>query len=271
MKRKFFLTRLFLILLAANINVCFAQTDTTTNFLDPSNTNKVVTINAEVNYLRHYLWRSILFGSNDVSQPAINIGYKGFYINLACNLNLIPKNLPKEFYSKNVFYDEQDIEIGYSNTFKKLECKVRAMAYYYFNQIGSPSTKELSISLTHPIYKKLNGFTEWVADINAYKGSVYNNTGISYEFTKGKNDFGIKSSVGFGNNNFNAAYFDVDKSAVFYWGNQLELTHNFKSFYCRFSAESNRYTHKEIKESAGQNNTSNFSITVGKDVSIKIK
>jgi hypothetical protein len=272
MKYKDLLKQLFLLLMAFTIsNSLFAQADTTIKKIDSIKANNAITITAEVNYLRHYLWRSILFGSNDVSQPTINIEYKGFYINLACNLNLIPKNLSEEFYEKKVFFDEQDVEIGYANTFKKLDYKVRILAYYYFNQIGSPSTKEISVSLSHPIYKNLTGFTEFVKDIRAYKGGLYNNTGLAYEFTKGKTDFAIKSSMGYGNATFTNAYFGIEKAGLFYWGNQVEVTHNFKTFYCRLSAETNFYTRKDIKEAAEQNTTSNFGITFGKEFNLKLK
>jgi hypothetical protein len=247
------------------------QADTSIKVLPIADTNKGIIVTAEANYLRHYLWRSISFGSDDVSQPNINFEYKGFYINLACNLNLIPKNLRKELYSKQVVFDEQDVEIGYSNTFKNVEYKARVMAYYYFNQPTSPSTKEFNISLEYPIYKGLSVFTEGVADIKAYKGALYNNTGIGYEFSKGKNDFEISTALGSGNNKFIESYFFVEKSGPFFWGNQITLTHNFKSFYCKFFAEYNFYLQKAIKEETGLNNTSNFSITLGKEFTIKLK
>lgn len=272
MNRKFILKKIVLVTLLLNTLSCvYGQADSIIKIIDTIKPKNAITITAEVNYLRHYLWRSILFGSNDVSQPLLGIAYKGFYLNLNCNLNYIPKNLPEELYIKKVVYDEQDIEIGYTNSFKKLDYQVRFLAYYYFNQIGSPNTKEISISLSHPIYKNLSGFTEFVTDINAYKGAIYNNTGISYEGTKKKTDIEIKSSFGYGNANFSDAYFGVPKSGLLFWGNQIEVKHTFKSMYCKLLVEHNFYLQNAIKNETGVNNTSNFIFTLGKEFTIKLK
>jgi hypothetical protein len=226
-----------------------------------------IEITAEVNYMKRYLWRAILFGNNDVSQPSVAIGYKHFFVNLGSNINYIPKNLPDEFYSKKVMYDEQDIEIGYGNSIKKLDYEVKTMAYYYFNQIGSPNTKEASLKLSYPVIKNITAFTETVVDIQAYKGSVYNNTGAVWEYSHKKNDFLLQANTGFGSNKFTAAYFgtEEDSGGLLYLGSKAAVTHNFKNFYCCISGEYNVYTNKQVKIATEINNTSNFTITLGKE------
>jgi hypothetical protein len=250
--------------------VCFAikstqaQNDSTTTL--PIAAKEKVEITAEVNYLKHYLWRAILFGSDDVSQPSVAIGYKHFFVNLGCNINYIPKNLPEEFYSKKVMYDEQDVEIGYGNSIKKLDYEIKTMAYYYFNQIGSPNTKEASLKLSYPVIKNITAFTETVVDIQSYKGSVYNNTGTTWEYSHKKNDFLLQANAGFGSNKFTAAYFGTEEDAagLLYWGGKAAITHNFKNFYCTLAGEYNVYANKSVKVATDINNTSNFILTLGK-------
>ncbi len=227
-------------------------------------------INAEVNYLRHYLWRAIEFGSNDVSQPVLSATYHNFLLALSANLNYFPKNLPKELYKKQVVFDEQDVEIGYSNNYKKLDYAIKADAYFYFNQIGSPSTVEANISFEYPLCKNIVAFTENVFDVRAYAGSYYNNTGLQWEYEKDKNIFSIKANAGSGNAKFNEAYFGGQASGIFYWGTSAAIVHNFNKFYARLNAEYNLYT-KDVVASTALSNTSNFAISFGKDFRLPLK
>ena len=104
---------------------------------------KKLTGSFEMNYLRHYLWRGAEFGNNDVAQPELVLTKNNFSLALCANFNYIPKNVPKEYYSRNAIFDEQDVEIRYANTWGKFDCEFKAMAYFYFFQIGSPNTAEL--------------------------------------------------------------------------------------------------------------------------------
>ncbi len=263
-------TNLSFKLLAAFLAVQLSATAQTTVVADsalPAKTKSKLEITAEINYMRHYLWRAVLFGNNDVSQPSIAIGYKHFFINLSSNINFITKKLPDAYYRRKVMYDEQDIEIGYGNSIKKLGYEIKTMAYFYFYQIGTPNTNEGSLKLSYPILKNITAHTETVVDLNAYKGSVYNNTGATWGYTRKKNDFLLQASAGFGSNKFTAAYFSTEEDAagLLYLGSKAAVTHNFKNFYCTIAGEYNSYTNKVVKIAAGVNNTSNYSITLGKE------
>jgi hypothetical protein len=234
----------------------------------------IIEIKAEVNYLKHYLWRSILFGSDDVSQPFISITYKNIFVNFASNINYIPKNLPTEQYKKKVAYDEQDLEFGYAGNIKKLDFEIKADAYLYFYQPLSPSTAELNLKLIHPIYKNISAFSENVIDIAAYNGAYYNNTGLMWDYTKAKTNIVLQTSVGLANSTFYEAYFGTETNAVkgiLFGGAKAELTQNFKSFYLKIMGEYELYTKKEIKDITERNNVTNVAISIGKDLSIKLK
>jgi hypothetical protein len=227
--------------------------------------NNAVTVTAEINYMRHYLWRGILFGSNDVSQPSINIQYRHFFIKPGVNLNLVKKNLPKEFYKKPVMYDEQDIEAGYSNSIGKLDYEIKLMAYFYFNQINSPSTSEMGFSLGYPIAKNISLHTETAIDIRAYKGGFYNSTFAAWEYSIKQNDFAIQAGLSMGNKKFTDAYLGAEVPGLLFWSGRAAFTHNMKNCYLTISGDYNVYSSKAVKEAAGVSTTDNFTITLGRN------
>ncbi len=224
-----------------------------------------VTITAEANYLKHYLWRGALFGNDDVSQPFVNINYKKFTLGFCANINLRPSKLSDEFYSKKVMYDEQDFELGYAASAGKLEFEVKAMAYIYFHQIGSPSTGEGYLKLSYPICKDISAFAETAVDAAAYKGSVYYNAGLNWEKSVGNFDFSFMVNAALGSKKFTEVYYYAEGSGLLFTGSKLNVTHNFKKFYLTLSGEHNFYLNNAIKESAGRNTTSNFSISLGRE------
>ena len=143
--------------------------------------DKKLTGSFEMNYLRHYLWRGAEFGNNDVAQPELVLTHNNFSLAFCSNLNYIPQNVPKEYYTRNAFFDEQDIEIRYSNKWGKFDCEFKAMAYFYFSQINSPNTAELYSWTGYPIWKELSVFTENSVDFINYCGAAYSNNGLYLE------------------------------------------------------------------------------------------
>jgi hypothetical protein len=227
-------------------------------------------INVETNYMKRYLWRGLLFGNDDVCQPVLGITYKKWTLNLSSNINYVPKNVPKESYTKPVAFDEQDIEILYSDKIGKLDYEIKADMYIYFHQINSPSTAEFNAKFSYPVYKNFTLSSENVFDVNAYSGAYYNNTALEWAVTKGKTDIGIGVNMGMGNAAFNNTYFGGETSGIFYWGTSVEVKQQFKQFYARINGEYNFYNKEEIKVASEINNTSNLSITIGKDFKIKL-
>lgn len=223
-----------------------------------------ITGNIEMNYIRHYIWRGILFGSNDVAQPELNLKWRKLSLSLAANLNYNPAALPKEYYTKKVVYDEQDIEVGYSTSYKKLDIECKAMAYFYMNQIGSPSTAELYNKTAFNITEKFALFTENVVDMASYRGAYYNNTGICYSNSFG-NGFGIEGTLyaSAGNKKFNAAYFESGTGGFNLIGGSIEATKEIGSLYLCFFAEINNYSNKTIQQSTGLQKTYNYSFAIG--------
>jgi hypothetical protein len=234
------------------------------------NSNPKLEINMEANYMQHYIWRAISFGSDNVSQPMISFTYGKAFLTLTSNFNLDPKNLSDELYSKQTIFDEQDVEIGFTGAIKKLDYIVKASRYTYFFQPTSPSTSEFNVYLSHPLYKGISVFSENVFDLEAYNSAYYNNAGLAWEYTRGKTDFALQASLGMGNAKFNASYFGGEKGGLMYYASKAEITQNFKRLYLKIMGEYNIYATNEIKASSERNNTSNFAIIIGKDFSINL-
>jgi hypothetical protein len=230
--------------------------------------NKQFSITAEANYLKHYLWRGALFGNDDVSQPFVSVSYKNFTAGFGANINLRPSKLSDEFYSKKVMYDEQDFELGYSSKLGKLEFTVKAMAYIYFHQIETPSTAEGYIKLSYPLTKNITAFTETAADAASYKGAIYNSSGLLWEKSAGSVDFLVQANAAFASPVFTNVYYYTEASGLLFTGMQAAVQKNFKQCYLKLAGEHNFYLNKAIIENSGRKSTSNFSVAVGKEISL---
>jgi hypothetical protein len=238
-------------------------TDTTSSKQYIKKENKI-TGSFEMNYLRHYLWRGALFGNNDVAQPELELTYKNFSIILAQNLNYIPKNVPKEFYKKEAFFDEQDVSIKFAKEWSKFSTEFQAMAYFYFYQIGSPNTAELYNWSSYKIHKKISLFTENSIDFVSYKGAIYSNSGITYSTTL-KNNFSLEwnNYIALANKKFNTIYYGTGKSGINLAGTHLEVTKELGKYFLKLIGEKNFYLANDIKESTGLSGTNNFGLAAG--------
>ncbi len=225
---------------------------------------KKITGSFEMNYLRHYIWRGISFGNDNVAQPELLLNYGKFTLGLAQNFNYKPKEVPKEFYSRNTFFDEQDFAITYADEWGKFSTEFSALAYVYFFQPSSPSTAELYNYTSYNLHKGLSLFTENNIDIAAYAGAIYSNNGISYEVNaKNKWTSTTTAYIGIGNNKFNNSYFAGAKGGVNLIGFNTELTKEIGNYFIILAAEKNIYTNRQIKQLTALKGTSNFKIGVG--------
>ena len=271
MKRKF----LLLIFIAQFLACLYIGTSSAKaqSASDSTKAEKQIDINPEINYLRHYIWRGANFGNNNVSQSYVSASYKKWSLNLSCNYNLLKTDVPSEYYTKKVHYDEQDIQITYADNFHKLQFECNAFAYLYFHQINTPSTGEITFKLIYPISEKWSVFSDNVTDIWSHKGLYYNSTGVDADFTI-KNNYELETQVysGLGNKFFNNAYYNSSVTALNFVGFHTELTRSIlKTYYLKCFIEFNQYLDKRIVEANGINHTSNFGFSFGKNISYKIK
>jgi hypothetical protein len=261
--------KIFIYIITLVINAtAFCQTNAAVNEKTETASAAVsaskITGSFEMNYLRHYLWRGLLFGNNDVAQPELELSYKNFTLALAQNLNYIPKNVPKEIYTRNAVFDEQDVEIRYSKEWGRFSSEFSALAYFYFYQRGTPNTAELSNWTGYHLYKGFSLFTENTFDIANYRGGIYNSNGILFEHTT-KNNLTIEWSAfaSFANAKFNSIYTGTDKGGLNLAGSHIEVTKDLGKYFIKVIGEKNIYTKPEIKESTGLNGTGNFGVAAG--------
>jgi hypothetical protein len=218
----------------------------------------------EMNYLRHYLWRGSEFGNNDVAQPELVLTHNNFSLAFCSNLNYVPQNVPKEYYTHNAFFDEQDIEIRYGNKWGKFDCEFKAVAYFYFSRINSPNTAELYSWTGYPIWKELSFFTENSLDFITYQGAVYSNNGLYLKHSFHKNvNIEWSAYAGFANKKFNTNYFESKSAGMNLVGSNLIVSKDIGNFFIKVTGELNHYTNNKVKEATGLNGTKNYGFAAG--------
>ena len=223
-----------------------------------------ITGNVEMNYLERYVWRGMLVGGNDVAQPELNLKWRKFSLGFVANLNYNPSAIHKEDYEKSVVYDEQDVEIGYSTSFKKFDFECKAIGYFFINQAGVTNTAELYNKTAYNVNDKLSFFTENSVDILSCGGSYYNSTGICYSCSfPNKLSIECNAYANFGNKRFNAEYFEAEASGFNLAGASIEVSKEFGVMYISAAGELNKYTNAAVKASTGLKSTDNLSIAVG--------
>lgn len=218
----------------------------------------------EMNYLRHYLWRGAVFGNNDVAQPELELTHKNFSLLLSQNLNYRPKNVPKEFYTRNAFFDEQDVEIRYTRNWNKLCTETSLLAYFYFFQPQSPNTAELLNWSSYNFYRDLSVFTENSVDILTYRGAWYSNNGLVFDHDINE-DLNIEWSAyaALANTTFNKTYYGTDAPGLVLVGSHAEITKDFRKYFIKLTGEINSYRKNTIRTATGLKGTNNFGIAAG--------
>lgn len=255
---------LFIVIVLSCLNVCSQPAVAETPSAKTDTTTAKITGSFEMNYLRHYLWRGMLFGNNDVAQPALELSYKNFTVALAQNFNYVPKNVPEDFYTRKAFFDEQDAEIRYSRSWGKFSCDFSAMAYFYFYQLQSPNTAELYNYTSYNFYKGLSLFTENSIDFVAYKGAVYSNNGILLEASFKKNiKIEWNAYLAFANEKFNSTYYNLSETALNLAGSHIDISKQWGKYFIKASAEKNVFPSAKIKQATALKGTGNFGIAAG--------
>lgn len=251
------------ILAVLNSTVLYSQSDSSvTAAATPA--PKKITGSVEMNYLRHYLWRGAAFGNNDVAQPVTELSYGSFTLSLAQNFNYVPGHVPKEFYTRSTFFDEQDVEIRYSKEWGRVSSQLSGMAYFYFFQPGSPNTAELYNWTGYNFYKGFSVFTENSVDVVQYPGAVYSNNGLLFEHTA-KNNIKIEWSAyaGFGNAKFNTTYFNGIAGGINLLGTHIDISKEIGKYFIKLSAEKNNYVRDAVQQATAIKGTDNFAIAAG--------
>lgn len=219
---------------------------------------------AEMNYYRHYLWRGALWGSNDVSQPELHLEFGKFWVGAYSNLNLLPRNLPSEYYKNKVVFDEQDFEIGYQDELGDLQFQASVAGYFYFSQLETPNTGELLLNLYYPAWKNTQFFSESGLDIASYRGAFFTAAGLQYQ--KELDAFSIEGRLfgGLANSRFNSTYYGVEGTRLDFVGANIYLQYSLRNnLYVAANVEYNRYTDREIRAITGLDKTDNLSLHVG--------
>ncbi len=254
---------IFLAIFTTNL-FCQVETVKKRTLSTVEKTNEKITGSFEMNYLKHYLWRGIVFGNDNVAQPLLELSYKNFTFGLSQNFNYVPKSVDRSIYTKDASFDEQDIEINYTKEWENISTDFSVLGYFYFYQLRTPNTGEIKNKTTFSLNNGLSFFTENVVDIAAYKGGLYSNNGISYEYEKiNKYAMECTAYASFANKIYNTNYFGTTNGSFNLIGANVELRKEFAHFFIKLIGEKNIYINEAVKNTTQIKGNSNYGLAFG--------
>jgi uncharacterized protein (TIGR02001 family) len=168
-----------------------------------------VQVEAGVDVVSKYVWRGQLLNDDPVVQPSLTLALGGFSLNLwgsidttdwagdgeEWNIQEIDYTLSYGFTP----YDGLDLEVGWIR--------------YDFPGTGLDSTHEVYVSATAsnlPLSPALTAYYDY-DEVDGF----YLTAGLSHEFELREDlTLGLEAAVGFGDSDYNLAYFGVDDTAL---------------------------------------------------------
>ncbi|MEA3333962.1 MAG: TorF family putative porin, partial [Pseudomonadota bacterium] len=176
-----------------------------------------VSVDAEALVISKYVWRGIEVNKDPVLQPSLTVAYGGFSFNLWGNMDLTDFGKDECVYTSDCEsragqFTEVDLTLDYSRSFDKLTLGAGIISYQFPNWDDSEDTHELYFALAYDCL--LQPALTIYYDFDEVNG-FYTNFSISHSFTvNDKIGIEMSSSVGYGDLDYNKAYFGIDDDAL---------------------------------------------------------
>jgi long-subunit fatty acid transport protein len=124
-----------------------------------------------------YVWRGITFNDGLVAQPSVDVTKGGFGFNVWGNFDLSDYNDTIDKYN----FSEVDLTLSYSYSIRKLDVGVGVIEYLFpaTAKTAASGTRELYISLSHPIIGGLKAGFDFYYDVDEYHG-YYGDVSLTY-------------------------------------------------------------------------------------------
>ncbi|MEA1922651.1 MAG: TorF family putative porin [Pseudomonadota bacterium] len=176
-----------------------------------------VSVDAEALVISKYVWRGIEVNEDPVLQPSLTVAYGGFSFNLWGNMDLTDFGKDECVYTSNCKsragqFTEIDLTLDYSHSFDKLTLGAGIISYQFPNWDESEDTHELYFALAYDCL--LQPALTIYYDFDEVDG-FYTNLSVGHSFAI-NNKLGIElsGSVGYGDSDYNKAYFGIDDDAL---------------------------------------------------------
>ncbi len=176
-----------------------------------------VGVDAEALVVSKYVWRGLEVNEDPVLQPALTVTYGGFSFNLWGNMDLTDFGEDECVYTSDCEsragqFTEIDLTLDYSRSFEKITLGAGIISYQFPNWDESEDTHEVYLALAYDCL--LAPALTIYYDFDEVDG-FYANFAVSHSFAI-NNEAGIElaASIGYGDSDYNEAYFGVDDNAV---------------------------------------------------------
>lgn len=174
-------------------------------------------VDAEVLLVSKYIWRGLEVNEDPVLQPSVTVGYGGFSFNVWGNMDLTNFGEDECIYtedceSRSGQFTEIDLTLDYTHSFGAFSIGGGIIAYEFPNWDGSEDTHEVYLAMSYDTI--LAPSLTIYYDFDEVEG-FYANFGIGHSFTfNDKLGLDLSASIGYGDSDYNEAYFGVDDSAL---------------------------------------------------------
>ncbi|MBN2808401.1 MAG: MipA/OmpV family protein [Deltaproteobacteria bacterium] len=176
-----------------------------------------VSVDAEVLAVSKYVWRGLEVNEDPVLQPSLTVAYGGFSFNLWGNMDLTDFGEDECVYTSDCKsragqFTEIDLTLDYSHSFDKFTLGAGIISYQFPNWDESEDTHEVYLAFSYDCL--LAPALTLYYDFDEVDG-FYANFSIGHSFALSeKVGLDLSASLGYGDSDYNAAYFGVDESAL---------------------------------------------------------
>lgn len=176
-----------------------------------------VSVDAEVLAVSKYVWRGLEVNEDPVLQPSLTVAYGGFSFNVWGNMDLTDFGKDECVYTSDCKsragqFTEIDLTLDYSRTFDKFTLGAGIIAYEFPNWDGAEDTHEVYLAFSYDCL--LAPALTLYYDFDEVDG-FYANFSLSHSFAlNDKVGLDLSAGLGYGDSDYNLAYFSVDDSAL---------------------------------------------------------
>ena len=176
-----------------------------------------VSVDAEALVVSKYIWRGLEVNEELVLQPSLTVAYGGFSFNVWGNMDLTDFGKDECVYTSDCEnragqFTEIDLTIDYSYSFDKFTIGAGIIAYEFPNWEDSEDTHELYLALAYDCL--LQPALTIYYDFDEVEG-FYANFSVGHSFSiSDKLALDLSSNIGYGDSDYNLAYFGIDDSAL---------------------------------------------------------
>ena len=189
----------------------------TTTFLPAMAKDVVISVETEALVVSKYIWRGLEVNEDPVLQPSLTVAYGGFSFNIWGNMDLTDFGEDECIYTSDCEsragqFTEIDLTLDYSHSFDKFTLGGGIISYQFPNWDESEDTHEVYVAMSYDCL--LAPALTIYYDFDEVDG-FYANFSVGHSFAiNDKVGVDLSGNIGYGDSDYNIAYFGVDDRAL---------------------------------------------------------